>query len=630
MSTISGTSSTSTSVSSAQSAAQTASAAAQQALLEAGQSLISGSTGNTSIDPQTMVTALVNAKVAGQQASLQIEAANDNLQISNIGQLSASLAMLQGALTPLQNGSLMSAFTATTSGSGITATAGSGASASSYSVYVGQIAQTQSITSAPISVANTAAMGTGTMTLSVGSQSMTINIGSSNNSLSQIVSAINSSTSNPGISASIVTGSDGSHLVLSSTLTGEANTINVSVNADSSTSALAKLGGVQTIQGGTYASAGIASATTASGDGSTLTISAGSSSFTVTPAAGDTLANIASEINTAGAGLNVTASVVTDSSGQQHLVVAQQGANSSSPVKVTANASSSGSTDSTLTAIATALPASTAAPTTGTAVGASSIISLSGAGWSQTTAAQSAQLTINGTQVTSALNTVNALSGATLSLSSAAVGTNQTLTIAQDTTTMASEISSFVSDYNTVISTIASLTKFDSSNPTGSGTMLGDSMINAITSSFGTIIGSRVKGSGVTATLADLGITLNSDGTLSLNSTTLNNALQNNSSKVAAIFNSTNGIAEQLNAKLKTFTQDNGVIAQRETALSNDLNSVTKQTTQLQTYIAQLTSMYQSQFTMLNDIMSKTNNETEYLTQLFGGANNTGTLNKSS
>ncbi|WP_296662708.1 flagellar filament capping protein FliD [Paraburkholderia sp.] len=626
MSTISGNSSQTPTVASAQAAAQAASAAAQQALQQAGQSLISGSTGNSTLDPQTMVTALVNSKVAGQQASLQIEAAMDNAAISNIGQLSASLAGLQAALAPLQSGGLMNAFTASASGTGITATAGSGASASGYSVYVGQIAQTQSLTSAAIPTASTAAMGTGSMTISVGAQSMTLKIGSGSQSLSQIVSAINSSSSNPGISASIVTGSDGSHLVLSSTLTGEANTVNVSVNADSPTSALAKLGGVQTIQGGTYASAGIAGAPTASGDGSSLTISVGSSSFSVTPKAGDTLANIASEINTAGSGANVNASVVTDSSGQQHLVVTQPGGSSASPVTVKANPS----TDAMVAAIAKALPASTAAPTTGTAVGASSIIALSGAGWTQTSAAQSAQLTINGTQITSALNTVNALSGVTLSLSSAAVGTNQTLTVAQDTTTMANEISTFVSSYNTVVSTISSLTQFDATNPTGSGTMLGDSMINAITSSFGTIIGGRIKGSGVTATLADLGVTLNSNGTLSLNSTTLGNALQNNSSKVAAVFNSTNGIGQQLYSKLKTFTQTGGAISLRETALSNDLKSVTTQTTKLQTYIAQLTSMYQDQFTMLNTIMSTTNNETQYLTQLFGGANNTGTLNKSS
>jgi len=623
VSTISSTSGTS--VSSAQTAAQQAAAAAQQALQAAGQSLISGSTGNTSIDPQTLVTTLVNAKVAGQQTSLTIEAANDNAQISAIGQLSAALAALQGALGPLQNGSLMSTFTATASGSGITATAGSGASAATYSVNVGQIAQTQNLTSSAFSSSTAQAMGTGALTISLGSQSMTLNVTSSNNSLTQIASAINSASNNPGISASIISGSDGAHLVLSSTLTGEANTINVSVGSGA-TGALATLG-VQSVTGGTFASAGVAATTTAAAGG-TLNVSYGGVSIPVTTKAGDTLSAVASEINTAtsAAGMSVTAKVVTDSSGQQHLVVGSSSSSSASPVTVTTSSS-----DALLTGATTALPASTAAPATGTAVGASSIISLGSAGWTQTTAAQSAQFSVNGTKVTSALNTVStALSGATMSLSAAAVGTTQTLTIAPDTTTMASDISNFVSDYNAVMSTISSLTQFSESDPANAGVLLGDSMVNQITSTFGTIIGSRVSGSGVTATLGDLGISLNTDGTLSLNSTTLTNVLQNNPSKVAAAFNSTNGIGYQLNAKIRTFTQTGGTIALRETALTNDLKSVTDQTNKLQTYITQLTSMYSNQFTALNDLMTSTNSETEYLTQLFGGANNTGTMNKSS
>ena len=238
MSTISGTTGAAT-IASSQSAAAAASAAAQQSLLQAGQSLVSGATGNSSIDAQTLVTAIVNAKVAGQQASLQIEAANDNAQISAVGQLSAALAALQGALAPLQSGTLMSTFTATASGSGITATTTSSAAASSYSVYAGQIAQAQSITSGAISTTDAASMGSGTLKISVGSQSMSLNVNSSNNSLSSLVNAINSATDNPGISASIVSGSDGSHLVLSSTLTGTANTINVSVSGATAGSALA-------------------------------------------------------------------------------------------------------------------------------------------------------------------------------------------------------------------------------------------------------------------------------------------------------------------------------------------------------------------------------------------------------
>ncbi|MGA7814982.1 MAG: flagellar hook protein FliD, partial [Caballeronia sp.] len=44
----------------------------------------------------------------------------------------------------------------------------------------------------------------------------------------------------------------------------------------------------------------------------------------------------------------------------------------------------------------------------------------------------------------------------------------------------------------------------------------------------------------------------------------------------------------------------------------------------LATYTAQLTNQYQAEFTALNSLMATTNNNSQYLTQLFGGANSAG------
>lgn len=650
MSTISSSSSTSTSAASAAAAAQAAAAQAQLDLQEVGQSLISSSTGNTTIDPTTLVSDLVTAKIAGQQAALETRAANDETQISAIGQLSAALSQLQVDLGPLSSGQLMNTFTASASGSGVTATAGTGAAAASYSLYVQQVAQAQSLTSGAISTTNTASMGTGTLTLSLGSQSMTLNVTSGNNSLSDIVSAINSATGNPGISASIVTGSDGSHLVLASTLTGANNTIGVSVSSNA-TGEIANLGvkSVSTTNGvgalatavsadNDYLSGAVASADaagTSNNAAGTLTIAVGSSSMSITPTStSESLSALAQQINAAsGSGTNptVTATVVTDGSGNQFLQVTSPNSSSSAPVTVSASSGSTGVIADVATAFTTA-PTSTASPA-GSDYGASEILTTgtSNVGWTQTTAAQNAYFTINGTPATSALNTVqNALSGITLSLSSAAVGTTQTLTVAADTTTMSGDISQFVSDYNSLVSTISTLTAFDSSNPSSSGPLIGDSMVQQINSSFGTIVGSMVKGSGVTSTLAALGITLNSDGTLTLDSSTLSNVLQSNPSQVAAVFNSTNGIGQQLNAQISSFTDSGGTISVRNTQLSSDLTSISTQSTQLTSYAQQLTSMYTNEFTSLNNVMSTSYTESQYLTDLFGGAQGGGAINKSS
>ena len=70
-------------------------------------------------------------------------------------------------------------------------------------------------------------IGTGTLTISVGNTSTPITIDSTDNTLAGIAAAINGASNNPGVSASIITASDGARLVLTGTTTGAANAITV-------------------------------------------------------------------------------------------------------------------------------------------------------------------------------------------------------------------------------------------------------------------------------------------------------------------------------------------------------------------------------------------------------------------
>ncbi len=71
-------------------------------------------------------------------------------------------------------------------------------------------------------------VGTGTLTLTVDGKSMNLELDDSNNSLAQVRDAINKASDNPGVTATIVNGTDGAHLVLSGTRTGAANGFTVS------------------------------------------------------------------------------------------------------------------------------------------------------------------------------------------------------------------------------------------------------------------------------------------------------------------------------------------------------------------------------------------------------------------
>ncbi len=488
------------------------------AVQQAAQSIISGST-NLTMDVNSLVSAIVNAKVTGRTDALNNKKTSDNTQLTAIGTLKSMLSLMQSSLTNLANDTTLSSFTATATatadGKGLTATAGSGAVAGSYSVSVSNIATAQSITSGAFKATDT--LGTGSMAINVNGKTSTIKIDSSNNTLSGIASAINtdSASDNPGVTATIINGSDGAHLVLRSTSTGQASAINITATPDSSSTdtGLSKL-------------------------------------------------NVKS--------INTTTS--TDSNN-----------------------------------VTTTTPTST------------SLDTASQANWTQNTVGQDAKLTIAGTSVTSASN---AISGVTLNLTQDSVASSpQTLTIGQDVTGQKTAIGAFGTAYNNFISTAATLTSYDST-ASSQGALLDDSMMNTIKNTI-----SKAVGTGSNAVnLASIGISLQPDGSLKTDDTVLTNALTNNTTKVAQLFNSTNGVATQLNTSLTSFLGTGGVIDTRTTALNKDLTNIADQQTQLTTYTVQLTSDYNAQFTALNTLTSKMSTQGSYLTALFGGTNSAGAL----
>jgi len=142
-----------------------------------------------------------------------------------------------------------------------------------------------------------------------------------------------------------------------------------------------------------------------------------------------------------------------------------------------------------------------------------------------------------------------------------------------------------------------------------------------------------VKNGNSTISLGALGITLQGQasatqpaGSLVIDPTKLAAALQSNPSGVATLFNSTTGVAAQMTTSLNSFLSTGGLIANSQSAVNTDLKSITTQQTALTAYTAQLTSQYQAQFTALNTLMATMNNNSQYLTQLFGGADSAGAL----
>jgi flagellar hook-associated protein 2 len=178
------------------------------------------------LDIGAIVSSLTTAFGAAQTSQLTNRANSLDAQVSAYGSFTAALDTLKLALPALLDPSQLAGFDATVADKNIaSATTDSDAVAGIYSLLVTNLATSATATSAPLS--SSAAVGTGTLTLTVGGASTAITIDSTNNTLAGIAAAINSANNNPGVSASVITTTDGSRLVLTGTRTGAANQIAV-------------------------------------------------------------------------------------------------------------------------------------------------------------------------------------------------------------------------------------------------------------------------------------------------------------------------------------------------------------------------------------------------------------------
>lgn len=437
------------------------------------------------IDVDSLVTSLVNARKAPQQNQISNQAASANTQLSALGQTGAALSALQSAMASLTDGSAFTARTVGSSDTTVFAASSSGNPVSgSYNIVVDHLATSLKASSPAFADANTAA-GTGTMTLTVDGQSMSLSLDASNNTLAAIRDAINKASDNPGIAATIVTGTDGAHLVLSGTRTGAANAFTVSSSGGN--------GGLAALNYDVAASAGN--------------------------------------------GLSVI------------------------------------------------------------------------------TAAQDAAFSIDGLAASSAGNTVStAIDGLTLNLVAAG---ESTLTVANDGSKATSALNNLVNTYNSFVGIYKNLTRYDAISGTA-GAMIGDATLNGISSTLSRIVGGAANGS----TLSAMGIALQVDGTLKVDSAKLAGALSDGGKAMGELFAGSDGFAAKLNGQLEQWAGTSGTIASRTSSLAQQLNDLKTQQSGLDSRMASLTARYQAQFTALDTLMGKLNSTSSYLQQQFDALNN--------
>ncbi len=350
--------------------------------------------------------------------------------------------------------------------------------------------------------------------------------------------------------------------------------------------------------GQTLTSAPLAASTASVGSGSLqisfgtvsgATFTPGSASpVSVTIPAGSSLADVASAINAAGAG--VAAYVANNSDGQQLVITGPQGAANAFTITASEDAADPG--------------LAKLAWTPGSSGGAS-----------LAAPASDAVFLLDGVRRSAASNTIpDAAPGISLNLTGINTGSPTTISFTDPTTAIASSMNDLVSALNGIV------TELNTDTAPG-GALNNNPGARALQTALSALSSTKIMpnaASGTPATLGDLGLTTSKDGSFALDTSVLNKALRTAPAAVAGMF--TTGVygvyatVFKLSQAVNSASNGNSLAGSvksmqaQQSAISTRLSKLSDQQTALRTRLV-------TQFSALNTVVLGSKSTQSFLTQ---------------
>lgn len=336
------------------------------------------------------------------------------------------------------------------------------------------------------------------------------------------------------------------------------------------------------------------SATDTVGEG-TLTIAQDGGSFNISVAATDTLGAVRDAINNAIDNTGLTAAIINvdDGSGgtESKLVLTANSTGLNSAITITAvDDGDLNDTDN---------------------LGLSRLIN---ANLDEPTPALDGQIKVDGQLISSNDNTfTGVIDGVTIN--AIEVGAGETLTVALDKSSLTSNINSFISSYNGLVSTFSSLTSFDAETNVA-GVLLGDSTLRGIESSLRTTVYSVNPGlSTAFSSLAEIGITTDDDGNLSLDQSKLDVILESNFDDLGGLFAGDGGLANKLDGIIASYVKSDGLIDSRTDGLSLRIDDINDERERLEFRLLSVEARLLKQFSAMDILVNSLQNQSSFLTQ---------------
>lgn len=246
--------------------------------------------------------------------------------------------------------------------------------------------------------------------------------------------------------------------------------------------------------------------------------------------------------------------------------------------------------------------------------------------FTQSQAAQGSAFKLNGIAVTAATNTVTtAIDGVTLVLNKGpeapATSLSTTLTISKDTSSLTANVNALVKAYNDFYTTASNLGRYDATTKTA-GTLNGDGTLLAAQNTFRKVLGtvpSELSDASL-KTLDSIGISVQKDGKLAVDSTKLSKAVSDDFTGVA---NLVTAYGKALKTAADGMVGTNGLIAARSDGINALIKGLDKQSETLSTRLVGIEKRYRAQFTALDTLMSSMTKTSDFLTQQLAVFNKT-------
>ncbi len=382
-----------------------------------------------------------------------------------------------------------------------------------------------------------------------------------------------------GLAATAATSSNSDVVTASSSDGATAGTHTVTVTSLATTSA--------------YDTGPLATGDTTFGTGQfTLQIGSGTPVTVTVDSSNNTLNTLASSINSQNDG--VTASVITDANGARLGLV-------SNTSGAAGNITISGNT--------------------------------TGLTFNQTVTGANSSITVDGVPLNTTSNTVTGdIPDVTLNLegtSSSAVS----VTVGADATQASTAVNNFVSAYNAVIQAINTQFTY-TPGATSQPPLFADSSLQSVQQALYNDVNYAIGGNGSYNTLASLGVTLQSDGTLQVDSGTLDTAIASDSSAVQNFFQQSsgaNGFAINFGNDLTNLTDSaSGPLYLDIEGINQDSQGLQNQINQIQANVTQEAKLWEQQYAQVNSLLQTLPLQLEQLNAELGNINGSSSSNSTS